>query len=569
MQNKEQLIEMQTIFSRRHIGLLVVLLLFLANNFIFNNKEMQIGYLPSLVLSGILIVDIILGYNNFFHKFPVLVIIRIVEVVASGILVNDLSDRAMSNLNNIVVVLFFILFVTEIMLVFDVAEMRNAIWMSILCQFPFLIDALIIVIIHDEGYSTRGVDYLSIAVISFMVTFAIATYYGKTHKYFEQSMFSKDRLLDRAKDNSDKITESQKSLRDINEQLGIKKFELEEAYRKINNANSDIEFQNYFMKMMMSTLRLSKVVSDARDVLTERFSLSFSELIYIDPNIRSKYQSVSLEEFLGEEDAEQFYEFFMSSLFIQEYSTAGSHFILNQVDYDEFPFFQKAGVQSVAINIMVMDDVENLALYVMLSPRKKTFVDKDMLFSNMFGQMEVVAKTLALYHEVRQMSIKDPLTGLYNRRYLNVYFNDNFIKPETDKKVSAVMIDIDHFKSINDTYGHLFGDLAIKTVAEQIGNSAREYGGEAFRYGGEEFVIIFENRTLTETADIMEKLRINIKNTPVKNDDYNINVNVSIGVTAYPEISMDIRTLIDRADKAMYYSKQHGRDQITVDNGSD
>lgn len=569
MQNREQLLEVQTIFSRRHIGLLIVLLLFMANNFIFNNEKMQIGFIPSLVISGVLMLDILLAYNSFFHKYWLLVTVRYIEVIAVGILINDLSDRSMSNINNIVVILFFSLFILEIILLYDMTEFRNSLGVSLLCQIPFIVIVIILCVRQRDNFVARSLDYMSIAIISFMVTWAVATYYGKTQKYYEQYMFSRDRLLDRAKDNSDKINESQKNLRTVNEQLGIKKFELEEAYRKINIVNADMEFQNHFMSMMMSTLNLEKLTAYARDMLNERFSLKYSELVFVNEELRAKYQSESLESVLGEVEAMEFYDFFLSDLFIQEHSEMGSRFMLNQVDYDEFPFFKKAEISAVAINTLIMDDTDNKAMYIMLSSEKGAFADKDMLFSNIFGQMEVVARNISLYYEIRQMSIMDGLTGIYNRRYLNVYFNDNFINSETKKDVAAAMVDIDFFKSINDTYGHLFGDMAIKTVAKLINISAKANGGAAFRYGGEEFVIILEGKPLSEAARIMEELRVSIKNTPVQSGDTVINLNVSIGVTAYPEIAKDISTLIDRADKAMYYSKQHGRDRLTIDNGSD
>ncbi|MCM1307034.1 MAG: GGDEF domain-containing protein [Butyrivibrio sp.] len=569
MQNKEQILEAQTIFSRRHIGLLIVLLLFLANNFIFNNEKMQVGFVPSLVISSVLMLDIFLAYNNFFHKFPLLVMVRYIEVIAVGVLINDLSDGSMSSINNILVILFYSLFLMEIILLYDMTELRYSLGVSLLCQLPFVVDIIIICIRQRDNFVMRSLDYASIGIISFMVTWAIATYYGKTQKYYEQYMFSRDRLLDRAKDNSDKINESQKNLRTVNEQLGIKKFELEEAYRKINNVNADMEFQNHFMTMMMSTLNLGKLVSDAREMLNQRFLLKYSELVFVNETVRAKYQTESLESVLGEEEAQEFYDFFLSDLFIQEHSAMGSRFMLNQVDYDEFPFFKRAEIVSVAISTLIMDDADNKALYIMLSREKDAFSEKDMLFSNIFGQMEVVARNISLYYEIRQMSIMDALTGIYNRRYLNVYFNDNFINSEVKKTVSAAMVDIDFFKSINDTYGHLFGDMAIKTVAKLIGASAKANGGEAFRYGGEEFVIILEDKSLSEAAEIMEELRLSIKDTPVKSGDVVINLNVSIGVTAYPDIAKDISTLIDRADKAMYYSKQHGRDRLTLDDGSD
>ena len=157
-------------------------------------------------------------------------------------------------------------------------------------------------------------------------------------------------------------------------------------------------------------------------------------------------------------------------------------------------------------------------------------------------------------------------TGLYNRRYLNLYFNDHFVKEKNiDHNVTLAMLDIDHFKNINDTYGHLFGDQAIEHVSGLIRDCTEKHNGTGFRYGGEEMVVIFENKTLEETVAIMDSLRNDIKNTYIKNGDEAVCVKVSVGVSAYPETTQQINTLIDRADKAMYYSKQNGRDRLTVD----
>ena len=133
------------------------------------------------------------------------------------------------------------------------------------------------------------------------------------------------------------------------------------------------------------------------------------------------------------------------------------------------------------------------------------------------------------------------------------------------REATLAMLDIDHFKNINDTYGHLFGDQAIEHVSGLIRDCTEKHNGTGFRYGGEEMVVIFENKTLEETVAIMDSLRNDIKNTYIKNGDEAVCVKVSVGVSAYPETTQQINTLIDRADKAMYYSKQNGRDRLTVD----
>ena len=188
------------------------------------------------------------------------------------------------------------------------------------------------------------------------------------------------------------------------------------------------------------------------------------------------------------------------------------------------------------------------------------FIDKVDFLENIFGQIDIVAKNLTLYHKVEEMSIKDALTGLYNRRYLNLYFDDHFVKEKNiDREYVFEAMEL----ALATAYKKNFDSLTNSKIF--IDRKTEKHNGTGFRYGGEEMVVIFENKTLEETVAIMDSLRNDIKNTYIKNGDEAVCVKVSVGVSAYPETTQQINTLIDRADKAMYYSKQNGRDRLTVD----
>ena len=139
---------------------------------------------------------------------------------------------------------------------------------------------------------------------------------------------------------------------------------------------------------------------------------------------------------------------------------------------------------------------------------------------------------------------------------------DEKLKQQT---VFAAMFDIDNFKSINDKYGHLFGDAAIIAVAQTIQKIADGHGGSSYRYGGEEFVIIFNDKTLEEVIGVVESIHKAIKEREIVFGGYSIYINTSAGVSAYPELCSDPATVIDNADKAMYVSKTTGKGKITID----
>lgn len=166
---------------------------------------------------------------------------------------------------------------------------------------------------------------------------------------------------------------------------------------------------------------------------------------------------------------------------------------------------------------------------------------------------------------LKELSITCQLTKLYNRRYLIEQGELVFQKcVEEQHHCSCIAIDIDFFKKVNDTYGHLIGDEVLKHVANIITNSVRKID-IVTRYGGEEFVILSPNTTLESAVKIAERVRQHVEDHPYT-ADFEINVTVSIGIAGYGD-SENVSTfyeLLDRADQALYIAKESGRNQLRV-----
>lgn len=171
-----------------------------------------------------------------------------------------------------------------------------------------------------------------------------------------------------------------------------------------------------------------------------------------------------------------------------------------------------------------------------------------------------------LYLQTEDMAKKDGLTKIYNRIYFNQFYPE--LKDEVEASgdtFTVCMLDIDHFKRVNDTYGHLAGDEVIKAVAKVDNDFAKKYNGTAVRYGGEEFLLILRGKGVEETYKILQEMHEIIRGNVVEFEDYKININSSMGIACYPETCTNIHDVLDRSDKAMYYSKEHGRGRITID----
>lgn len=169
-----------------------------------------------------------------------------------------------------------------------------------------------------------------------------------------------------------------------------------------------------------------------------------------------------------------------------------------------------------------------------------------------------------LQAELHEQAIHDPLTGLYNRRYLSDALAREIIQAQrANNTLTFVMADIDHFKFVNDSYGHLAGDEVLVQVASLLKKHAR--GSDiACRYGGEEFLLVFPGTSLELARKRAEEIQRNCAALSIQHEGKNIAVMLSFGVAAYPDHGQQWEQIIVKADKALYQSKCNGRNQVTV-----
>jgi diguanylate cyclase (GGDEF)-like protein len=177
-------------------------------------------------------------------------------------------------------------------------------------------------------------------------------------------------------------------------------------------------------------------------------------------------------------------------------------------------------------------------------------------------QFALEIKKVLLYEMVERLAITDSLTGLYVRRHFYERMNEEMKRSRRYQlNFAFLMLDIDNFKRCNDTYGHLVGDVILKDIARIIRENIREIDVVA-RYGGEEMSLLLPE-TNEETARVVaERLRSKIEEHVFKAYDEKIKLTVSIGLSIYPKDSIDARSLIDKADEALYRAKKSGKNVV-------
>jgi|Deesub1362A_J573_1020465.scaffolds.fasta_scaffold00396_13 diguanylate cyclase (GGDEF)-like protein/PAS domain S-box-containing protein len=195
-------------------------------------------------------------------------------------------------------------------------------------------------------------------------------------------------------------------------------------------------------------------------------------------------------------------------------------------------------------------------LYLYLPAGFEIDDDKIRLLSIIGDQIAIAIENSRLYEETKRFSLHDPLTGLANRRLMNVILNRLFAEAKRFRKTfSLLMTDIDHFKEFNDLRGHLEGDRLLKEIAKELQKDTRAID-LVVRYGGEEFIILLTDTDSEEAYRIAETKRRRIESS--------LPVTLSIGVATYNDDTDSPEELIRRADKALYMAKQRGRNRVEV-----
>jgi len=179
-------------------------------------------------------------------------------------------------------------------------------------------------------------------------------------------------------------------------------------------------------------------------------------------------------------------------------------------------------------------------------------------------QIGVSLERARLFQEVQSLALTDPLTGLHNRRSLFELGKVEFARAHRlNRAFCCMMLDLDNFKQVNDTYGHPTGDQVLIEIAKRCKHSVREIDLVG-RYGGEELIILLPDTDRKTAMRVAERLRASIGAAPIKVGDREIVLTVSIGVAEKDENTLHLETMIARADQAMYIAKHKGRNSVAM-----
>lgn len=231
----------------------------------------------------------------------------------------------------------------------------------------------------------------------------------------------------------------------------------------------------------------------------------------------------------------------------------------------EMPLKKKESKVFRVNSVPILDDKGNGQGVIVSFDDVSELEDKNEQLQLLIGKLAAIQGAIEdKNRKLEHLASRDPLTDCFNRRVLREKLDQEYAKARQEKKdLVCIMLDIDHFKKVNDTYGHGVGDVVIKMVASVVKEAVRD-GDIVARFGGEEFCVVLPNTSVEKVKLVAKRCRLNIENQSCDG----VKVTSSFGIAA---LSLGARTpndLIQQADEALYHSKENGRNQVSVWNAS-
>ena len=210
-------------------------------------------------------------------------------------------------------------------------------------------------------------------------------------------------------------------------------------------------------------------------------------------------------------------------------------------------------IKNIVVGLLVIDNI--------ISQQKIT-PDETTTIHSFAGQIAMAVENARLFEKIEELSITDSLTELLVKRHFKQKLKEEVYRSKRYKTNLAIfLIDVDNFKPINDTHGHPFGDIVLKSIADSIKNVLRQ-SDFACRYGGDEFMICKLSIKEENAVQIGQRLLESVLNTKPVPESGSLNLSISIGIALFPENSDNIEEVIKKADEALYYAKENGKGQI-------
>lgn len=521
-------------------------------------SENTIFILVFLVLCAVL--EEVFYHFSYFDRIFILRCTRYIQcVLASGMLC-FIQGNGYSGISVIALVIMFLI---DFFLTMGVMDKENLITYMISVGIPILV---ILISKISVSTSNQWLFLLFDIVILFLVLFFEALAFVNYMDNIDSMIFNQRHELENIAEQNENILQMQEKLKNTNDELTLQKIDLQNANRQIKMANQEMVAQAEILHYIAMSFDVSKISNQITDAIMQVKKLGFCA-VYIRENVYlNKHANYVIRTDIGLLQSKIREN--IAGLYVDMTAREEKESVFHENIKEIFPFLKEVNINSVYIKVLGLDN-DTYGLFMIGDSRNNLFADNMSFYDAIIAQYDIAISNAKIYNEMQQMARKDGLTGINNRIYFTQLFKETVAQVQAENGcMSVALFDIDKFKSVNDTYGHLAGDEVIKRIASVTEACIEQYDGFICRYGGEEFVVVLPGKKLEIAQPIIEELFEELCRQVVQYNEYEIHMSVSVGLTTYPEVCADPEDLLKRADWCMYYAKEHGRHQINVDDGS-
>ena len=339
-----------------------------------------------------------------------------------------------------------------------------------------------------------------------------------------------------------------------------------------NNKAQDLETILDINKAIFSTLETKEILYLIVKKLSEVIQVKRCSIIFIDKvknigKVLSSYEDPAFNALSI--DLKQYPEILKA---VEEEKTILIHDVgIDPIVKEIKDNLINIGIRSIMVIPIKYSEKDIGALYLRTSKKERKFGDKEVTMCQIVSNMAAIALNNARLFTIikeekallEKMAVTDDLTRLYNHRFFVKRLNEEFKRAKRyTTSLSYIMVDIDNFKKINDSYGHQSGDVVLQEVSKVIKKCVRETDVVA-RYGGEEFAVILPHSTSEDACKLANRIRNTVKHYKSNIIGSEGLLTVSIGVSTYPHKEVeDVDDLIRKADDGLYQAKENGKDLV-------
>lgn len=490
--------------------------------------------------------------SKLLYTEKVFLAFRLVEVVLLSIFLTGIYQN----------IVYFVLIVPLALTSLSIGKKYSFVLLAI----NFVIEVVKCVVIYlvlNNSYIDRLplFDYLMNLAWAYII---LITLINITSSFFSQNNKNEkenQRLVVELGEKYEQLEVAQNEIKNQYDKLKESNHKLEDTNSRLTNSIAEFYTLQQISEAIGSIFDINELLKFVNDVILGVMGVNYSTIVLLDhKKNRLKVHFTNVKE---KEDIAILSDN-TNCKFLLDILESEKPMLENDVISEKYEFIQSRVIGSF-ICIPLSSKSRKFGLLIIEHKNKNTFTNENLrLVTTICKSVSMAIENAELYASMQELATTDGLTGVFNRVYFHQKFESEFnMAKESGYELTLVILDIDHFKKFNDTYGHLFGDVVLKSVAQNIKNSLRSTDTIA-RFGGEEFVIILPHTSIEKAYEKVEILRQNIAKNIVTDSLVSASVTASFGIASFPETSKCLSEIIKDADNALYKAKDNGRNRIEI-----